>query len=276
MTMNHPHGLKIWLPRTEVVATPQGHVSLRQTLESQGFNVLQSSLKDVKQLPQRMEPFIDGQHEWVFFTSPLGVRSYTNALKTLELASSPKRMACLGGGTYHVAKMYFEQDAVEIVNLKSRNANEAVDEFLIHNCVIARPQGVAISLDGYNELKPLLWITSELADNTVKDALEAHGFSVDRLNLYRPDDLPVDEQAARLKEARAFVPDVVVLTSSSNLEALQSMGALDALSPKLWLSMGHKTAGRLGDLGIVLDNHDVLTGPTAEAIINACAKIIPI
>jgi len=245
-----------------VVESPQGHVSLAQTLESQGFTILQSTLKDVKQFPHRMEPFKNAQHEWLFFTSPLGVRSYANALKTLECTSCPTRMACIGGGTYHVAKMYFEQHPVDIVNLHSREAVEAVQQFL--------PFAGAGSVPAR---QPILWVTSELADTTVKDALEAEGIQVDRVNLYRPDDLPEGEHARLLKEAQTFAPDIVVLTSPSNLETLHAMGALDALSPKQWLSMGHKTAGRLDELGSVLNNHEILTGPTAYAIINACAKL---
>lgn len=153
-----------------------------------------------------------GAYEWVAFTSPNGVRAFFDQLDRESRdarAFGAARIAAIGPGT-----------AAELAARHLR-ADLVPDRFVAESLVAAWPEPVAA--DGAR----VLLARAEVARDVLPEGLEALGFAVDVLAVYRT--APAVVPPVALERVRTGAVDAVTFTSSSTVTNLvQSLGGVPA------------------------------------------------
>ena len=245
-----PPTIKVWMPRTHVT---KGDSSLSQALQKEGIQVLEQALQRIQDLSHlERAPYFSTS--WWMFTSAIAVDVWANYLQTTEQTHPIKNLqiACVGDATAKAVETHFHRPA----DFVPKDAQDA-----------------AYFARAFNEHHPkpssCLWICSALADDTLLHGLKTGGHIVQRLSLYKPIPLEADALAQLLDDAVAFSPDVVLLTSPSNVNVLSSVGAFDRVHPQKWICLGKRSLEAVRLLGLQIPL-EALEHPTAEAVLDIC------
>ena len=244
---------KVWMPRTHVT---KGDSSLSQALQKEGIIVREHALQRIQYLGHlELDP--DFSASWWVFSSAIAVlvwADYLNATQETHRANTVQ-IACVGDATAKAIETHFNRPA----DFVPKDAQDAA--YLAH---------------AFNEHQPkptsCLWVCSALGDDTLLHGLKTGGHHVQRVSLYKP--IPLEAQALveLFEDAVAFSPDVVLLTSPSNVNVLASMGAFERVHPQKWICLGQRSFEAVLALGTEV-SIETLEHPTAEAILNACTSI---
>ncbi len=237
---------KVWMPRTHVT---EGVSILSQALQKQGIDVLEQGLQRIQYLGH-LELAPDFSASWWVFTSGIAVKAWADYLEDSSQAPCihTVQIACVGDATAKAVETYFKRSA-DFVPKTAQDATYFVNAFNEHH---PKPSSC-------------LWVCSALADDTLLHGLNAGGHEVQRVSLYEPIPLQAHALDALLEDAIAFSPDVVLLTSPSNVNVLASMGAFERVHPQKWICLGQRSLKAVLALGLDV-SVDALEHPTAEAI----------
>ncbi len=252
--------LKIWMPRTHLEA---GKSALAVDLSQAGLIILEHDLQRLHR--HLLEIHADYfSFKWWLFTSRLAVSTWASTLHQAQRTLPETiQIACVGQSTAEAVAVYLKRTA-DFIPSHASDAKHFADGFH-HHVSDSRNDTILVPTTA-------LWVCSELADDTFQRQLELQGHEIQRVSLYRPEPLESDLLEARLKEAEAFQPDIVLLSSPSNVRVLNTLGTFQRLQPRLWLCLGKKTHQAVQALGLNKACVDVLTHPTASDILNCVVE----
>jgi uroporphyrinogen-III synthase len=244
---------KVWMPRIHVA---EGGSALSHALEKEGIEVLEQAWQRLKNL-NHLELAPDFSASWWVFTSAIAVKAWADYLE-----DSPQthrihtvQIACVGQATADAVESHFKRSA-DFVPKAAQDATYFAESFN----------------QQYTNPTSCLWVCSALADETIIQLLKAGGHNVQALPLYKPVALEASALDRFIEDAVAFSPDVVLLTSPSNVAVLASLGAFDRVCPKEWICLGRRSFEAVKHLGVNIPLK-MLEHPTAEALLDACAEL---
>ncbi len=244
---------KVWMPRTHIA---QGHSALSKALQQKGLWVLEHALQRIQDLGH-LELAPDFSASWWVLTSAVAVAVWADYLQATEQTHRIQnvQIACVGNATAKAVETYLNRSA----NFVPKDAQDATY--------------FATAFNEHHQCpSSCLWVCSALADDTLFQGLKTGGHDVQRVSLYKPIPLEADALAQLLEDAVAFSPDVVLLTSPSNVKLLARMGAFERVHPQKWICLGQRSLEAMLALGLQIPL-EALEHPTAEAVLDACVKL---
>jgi uroporphyrinogen-III synthase len=251
--MNLPHPLTFWIPRTTVTEAPS---RLVLGLMQAGHCVLEQAWQHIEATPQMQDGATPTPHEWIMFTSPLGVSFFHQWLKQHQTPLSPTaRIMVLGEGTAHAFEKTFHRKA-DFIPQETKHAHHLITEWLKR----------------YSAIPPvhILWPCSQLSHALpLYPLLQEAGHTLHPWPLYHPTPLPKLQQVALLEEATSAHPDMGVLTSPSNIERLQQAQAFERFPRLPWCTLGPSSTQALARIAPHVNAIELKTA-TADGLLQAC------
>ena len=248
-SLTAPTNRKLWMPRTHL---SEGVSALSQDLQHHGIEVLEQGLNTLRRF-SHLEVAPDFSASWWLFTSAIAVAFWADYLKEQgqDAYTATVKIACVGEATAKAVQHHFKRPATFVPEY-AQDATRFAEAFNQHQA----------------KATTCLWVSSALADDTFAHVLQAEGHQVQHLPFYEPVALDALALERLIEEAVSFSPDIVLLTSPSNIRILADSGAFERVQPQQWICLGKRTLEAVKDLGLTIPV-EVLPFPTASAILQS-------